>query len=170
MHILQCKDYKCKSHLEEIDTLHKDIVNSCMYAGQKSLPILGTTNVNGNKHNVRPGWNDYCRDKKELALFWHNKWKDEGKPHNSYSAVMRRVSRLQYHYSVRCIEKNKDIIKSNKMITQFMSDPRNAWKNCHKLKGKNKKAPNMVDEAIGEENISKVFSNKYDKLLNSVGV
>ena len=66
---------------------------------------------------------------------------------------MRRISRLPYHYSVRCIEKNKNIIESNKMISQFMSDPRNAWNKCHKLKGRNNKVPNMVDEAIGDENI-----------------
>ena len=51
-----------------------------------------------------------------------------------------------------------------------MSDPRNAWNKCHKLKGRNNKVPNMVDGAIGDENISRVFSNKYNALLNSVGV
>ena len=70
---------------------------------------------------------------------------------------MRRISRLQYHYAVRCIDNNRNIIKSNKMINQFISDPRNAWNTCHKIKGNKKKVPNMVDDAIGDKNISGVF-------------
>ena len=35
-----------------------------------------------------------------------------------------------------------------------------------KLKEIRKKVPNMVDDAIGDKNISGVFSNKYKTLLN----
>ena len=166
---LHCKDFRCKLHVDETESFYKNIINSCIIAGKKSLPLLGKGNSNIN-HNVKAGWNDYCKDKKELALFWHNNWKNEGRPHNSYTAVMRRISRLQYHYAVRCIDKNKNIIKSNKMVSQFISDPRNAWNNCHKLRGNSKKVPSMVDDVIGDKNISGVFSNKYSTLLNSVGV
>ena len=46
---------------------------------------------------------------------WHELWQSEARPHNTFSSIMRRKSRLQYHYAVKCIVKNKDSIRSANM-------------------------------------------------------
>ena len=155
---LQCRDFKCNRHFDELEKFHNSIINSCILSGQKSLPVTGKCRMNDDR-NRRIGWNEYCKEKRETAIMWHNKWKEEGRPHNSFSAVMRRVSRLQFHYSVKCIDKNKDIIRSNMIASQFISDPKNAWNKCHKFKGGNNKVPNIVDGVTGDKNISEIFSN-----------
>ena len=111
---LQCKMYNCSDHLKEINEFHNDIINACLSAGYESLPMTGKSTEGSHKSNTKPGWNEYCKDKKEIALYWHHQWVMEGRPHNTFNAIMRRKSRLQYHYSVKCIQKNVNLIKSEK--------------------------------------------------------
>ena len=167
IHVTKCKNFNCKTHFDEIEVFHNSIVKCCINAGQKSFPSLGKGNSN---QKVKAGWNEYCKEKREISLFWHEKWKNEGRPHNSHAAIMRRRTRLQYHYAVRCIEKNENIIKSNRIASELLKKPKTAWKNCQKLRGRNNKVPNMVDNVTGDKNISNVFSKKNYLLLNSVGI
>ena len=163
---LECNNSNCKVNLTDINTFHNNILNSCLVSGQKVLPVTGQKS--SNKQKAKAGWNEYVKDKREVALFWHETWKNEGRPHNSYSAIMRCKTRLQYHYAIKCIEKNENIIKSNNMADRFIKKPQKAWKDCAKLRGKSNNIPNMVDNTTGEENISKLFASKFYYLLNSV--
>ena len=131
------------------------------------LPATGKSQSNEQKKKA--GWNDYVKEKREVAMYWHTKWKHEGSPVNSFTAVMRRKTRLQYHYAIKCIEKNKNIIKSNNMARKFIEKPNKAWKECSKLRGRKNKIPNIVDNITGEKNISELFGNQFNGLLNSVG-
>ena len=86
------------------------MISACLSAGKKVIPTTSKKG-SGEQKIAKPGWNDYCREKREIAMYWHELWKSEGRPHNTFSSIMRRKSRLQYHYAVKCIVKNKDSIK-----------------------------------------------------------
>ena len=60
-HAVECRNLNCKSHYNDIDIFHNNIVNACITAGQKVLPSTGKGD---NGKNVKAGWNDYCKDKR----------------------------------------------------------------------------------------------------------
>ncbi len=39
-----------------------------------------------------PGWNEYVHSYFQTSLFWHSMWIQNGKPHNSVVADIRRRS------------------------------------------------------------------------------
>lgn len=164
----ECNLLNCEAHCTKLNEFSKSIVDSCLTAGHRSLPTIGNETETSYKKNVKAGWNDFCRDKKEIALYWHHRWKNDGKPSNSLSATMRRKTRMQYHYSVRCIEKNKDIIKADKMASKKSSNRNGLWKEAKKMRGKNNKLPIIVDNTSGEDNISELFGKKFHGIFNSV--
>ena len=109
--LFECRNVDCTEHLEQIQHLHDNVIAACLVAGQQAVPHTGGTEAR--KSNTKPGWNEYCREKKDLALFWHEKWKNEGRLHNTFAAHMRRKSRLQYHYAIRKIDLNSDALRGN---------------------------------------------------------
>ena len=81
---------------------------------------------------------------------------------------MRRKSRLQYHYSVKCIERNKELIKSEKMASKNPNNKDQLWREAKKMRGTNNRLPEIVDDILGDEEISNLFGGKFDCIYNSV--
>ena len=69
---------------------------------------------------------------------------------------------MQYHLAVRNIEKNKDIIRADKMASNRSNDK---WREAKKMRGKNNCLPELVDNVSGEENIAELFGNKFEGIL-----
>ena len=107
----------CNDVFNEINDFHNNIIKACLSASHDSLPMTGDPSTSKSKNNIKAGWNDFCKEKKEIALYWHHKWVNEGRLHNSFNTIMRKKSRSQYHYSVKCIQKNEDLIKSEKIAS-----------------------------------------------------
>ena len=89
-----CRDVGCTNHCEKIENFCADILSSCILAGQISIPH---TSSKGKQSNKKAGWNEYCREKKEKSLYWHEAWKNEGRKHNTCVAHITRKSRFEYH-------------------------------------------------------------------------
>ncbi len=51
-----------------------------------------------------PGYNEFVKNQREIAMLWHWLWKDNGKPRNGYYAEMRRSTRPQFHYAVKMLK------------------------------------------------------------------
>ena len=107
--------------------------------------------------------------KKEIALFWHVKWKEEGSQHNTFVAHMRSKTRLQYHYAVRRIDNNNNTLKSERMAANCIKDKRDMWSEAKKMRGNSRKLPNIVDNAVGDNDISNIFLDKFNNIFTSVG-
>ena len=54
------------------------------------------------------------------------------------------------------------------MVKNFIKNPKMAWKDCAKIRGKSNKIHNMVDNVTGEKPISNLFAKKFSDVLNSV--
>ena len=165
--LFECRNVDCTEHLEQIQHLHDNVIAACLVAGQQAVPHTGGTEAR--KSNTKPGWNEYCREKKDLALFWHEKWKNEGRLHNTFAAHMRRKSRLQYHYAIRKIDLNSDALKSERMAKNCIDNKKDMWKEAKQMKGNNNRLPNMVDSKVGDNDISTLFMNKFSHIFTSVG-
>ena len=138
-----------------------------MLAGQKVIPsTVSNTGISPSK--VKPGWNKYCKEKRDIDMYWHEEWKKEGRLHNTFFSNMRNKSRLQYHYAIRCIEKNKDAIISANMAKSGLENKKDLWTEAKKKRGCYNKLPNMVDGVTGDDNISQGYSTKFNSIFNSV--
>jgi hypothetical protein len=164
--VVQCNDIFCKKHSCEIDKLYIDIINCCINA---SKPLSCTTNNNSNKL-TKAGWNDVCKEKKQIALFWHSIWKSAGSPSNGYLANIRRSTRAVYHRSVKILKKDQDKLRSEKLASALVSDPsRNFWNEVKKFRGKSTCIPHNINGTTGDKNIANEFANKFKTIFNSVG-
>lgn len=160
---LNCCDYSCQQHSNDIEQFHDAIVSACLMAGDASIPkSIDST-------NCQPGWNDFVKEHKNEALNWHKIWKSHNSPHTGHVATMRRLTRARYHYAVRYIKKYKESISADKLAEHLMSHHDvSFWKEIKNVMGVKTKAPNNIDNCTGDNNIGDLFAEKYKSLYNSV--
>ena len=77
---------------------------ACSESSNKCLPHTSINNVNNGKKYI-PGWNEYVKEYAEKAKFWHEIWIQCGRPNQGEVAIIRRKTRLKYHYAIRCHER-----------------------------------------------------------------
>ena len=165
---LKCKNYKCTSHNDYIQSLYKEIIKCCHDASEKCLPHTSQRNNNGNK--IIPGWNEHVKEHAERAKLWHNIWKEKGCPTQGDIAAIRRKTRLKYHYAIRHVKKEQIRMRNISMgVAVANNNDRELWKEVKKISGSNYKLPNAMDGHTDIGEISDIFAEKYKSLYNSVG-
>ncbi len=128
---IKCQNYSCgqEEHKQTINKFHDDIVNACITASNKYIPLNKPTS------HVKPGWLEYVQPHQEKALFWHYIWKENRKPREGHTANIRRQTRAKYHLAIKHIQQNEDKIRSEKMANALLdNDSRNFWKETKKSK------------------------------------
>ena len=121
-----------------------------------------------NRKNLT-GWNEFVSPEKEKALFWRSIWINNGSPRQGYVADIMRRTRAKYHYAIRRIRNNSQLIKKRVMaraVAQKCS--RQLWTEVRKLRDCKSNLANCIDKKTGSESIAELFSEKYRELYNSV--
>ena len=112
-----CTNVNCDVHTDCIKKLYTDIVKFCLEADL----ILPNTSSNDNNNNTDKkrenvaGWNEFVREHRDNAMYWHQYWLDQGRPPDGNIALNRRLSRARYHCAVRFVNKEKHNIRSSRM-------------------------------------------------------
>jgi len=169
LNAIHCSDYGCpitNSHRNELDTFLSDIVLCCIEAENICIPKT-TNKVKGNI----PGWNDFVKGLHHEALYWHDLWKDAGRPHDGHLADKMRQSRHDYHYAIRFCKRNRDSITSMKMADALQSGRnRDFWKEVKNMQKSKKTIPTVVDNANNKHDIAELFHTKFKDLYNMTGI
>ena len=127
-----------------------------------------SNNLNG-KPNLIAGWNDYIQDKRQVSLFWHFLWKENGSPHHGYIANISRKTRAEYHYAIRSLLKQQTKIKSEKMAESISHNmTRDFWREVKRMKHSTKSTAMSIDGCNVDTDILDIFKTKYNDLYNSV--
>jgi hypothetical protein len=90
---LSCCDIKCNNanHNIAIAKYCEDIYKCCFNAGNATIPTSGQS-VTQNGAGII-GWNEHIRPYRDKSLFWHQLWKDAGKPrHGVLAGIMHSAS------------------------------------------------------------------------------
>ena len=165
---LSCKNYKCTSHTDYIQSLYKEIIKCCHDASEKYLPHTSLHNDKSNK--IIPGWNEHVKEHAERAKLWHHIWKEKSCPTQGDIAAIRRKTRLKYHYAIRYVKKEQIRMRNISMGNAVANNnDRELWKEVKKIYGTNNKLPNAMDGHTDADEISDIFAEKYKSLYNSVG-
>ena len=163
---ITCKEVNCTKHSESIRNMYNDIIMFCSEADK----VLSKSNASIVKKDIMVGWNDYVKEHKDEALYWHQVWLDNGRPPQGDIALNRRRTRAKYHYAIKFVNREKHRIRSNKMAEAIASNnDRNLWSEAKKIKQTNQSIPNIMDNVSGSEEINSLFTGKFKHLYNSVG-
>ena len=137
--ILNCYVY---SHIVSIQNFHDSIIASCLEAS-KVLPI-------SKKSKTIPGWNEHVERHKQTSQFWHFIWKECGSPPQGEIAQIMRSTRSKYHYAIRYVKKNEEIMRKNAMAKSISeNNSRDLWKEVYKVRSKSNTGSQCMDQATG---------------------
>ena len=163
---LRCRTHNCKDHTEFIRDLHNVIIDAC---NEASTAHLKYTNHKGGR-KIIPGWNDHVKEYAREAKYWHDVWVRDGKKRGGDIAEKKRISRLQYHYAIRCVKQENERIRNIKMAEAIsLNNSRALWDEARKMTKTNNNLPIMMDGSTDTNEIANIFSNRYNTLYNSVG-
>ena len=144
--------------------MYNDILGCILEAEEKNIPSTAPPS-----RKIIPGWKEHVEHYKKVALYWHQCWKDEGRPHQGETSHMCRVTRAQYHRVIKIVKRNDNQIKMNKMAEALTNNnTRDLFAESRRLKGRNSNLPKTVDDATNDEDISTLFAKKSKYLYNSV--
>ena len=163
-YITQCNNFFCVDHNERLLDLFNALIEIIKGCATISIPRK--------KVGVRrglPGWNEFVKPYREKALLWHEIWKSAGSPTQGHLAMIRRQTRAKYHWAVKFVKKNEDIIikyntanyLSKRSFSQF-------WEIIRKMKSVNQSLPGIVDGKTTCRDIANKFAEDYSCLYNSV--
>ena len=108
---------------------------------------------------VIPGWNDYVEYHRKEAIFWHYIWKCNNSPRVGTIADIRNSTRAKYHYALRYVRKNVEIINNRS---------RDFWSEVKKSRHAAGSFANVVDGETDPGEIGNILADKFDSLYNSV--
>jgi hypothetical protein len=162
-----CDDAPCseQDHLRALQGYHDYLVSACTVADY-AIPKTGTP------HQKRtPGWSEHVKPLHKRALFWHRIWIDCGRPLTGAVADVRRYTRRLYHKAAKQVTELQEDIRFERMAQNFdhAAERHDFWTQVKKIKSSAAQAPNRVDDADNDADISGVFRQKYERLYNSVG-
>ena len=147
---INCTNVFCNNneHAASIQQMHDDIISACIDASD-NIPI-----TKKNRKNL-PGWNKFVRPEKEKALFWRSIWINNGSPRQGYVADIMRRTRAKYHYAIKRIRNNSQLIKKRVMarvVTQKCS--RQLRTEVRKLRDCKSNLANCIDKKTGSESVT----------------
>ncbi len=162
--VLYCDDWCCVNHThsEQIREYYSAILNAML---QSSDHIPKTCKPEVNKRV--PGWNTYVKPFQEESIYWRRLY-DSMYPNASELVTrMMRQSRNNYHYAIRRVKSQKNLVKKCNFLNSMMKGDRQFHQEVKKVKQVNKTVPSSMDGITDANGIAEHFSDKYNSLFNS---
>ena len=124
--------------------------------------------VSGKRKNTKiiTGWNENVRVHRNQSIFWHNLWKDYGRPIDGLVCEIRRRTRFNYHLAIKKTRRNENKIKRELVASKLKSgNSKYFWNEINRLNAKPILHSNIIDNKTGEE-ACELFKSKYEVLYN----
>ena len=82
-----------------------------------------------------PGWKEQVKPFQEDSLFWHAIWRSAGRPNFGGLFEIMKKARNAYHYAVRRIKKQADLIRAQKLLEAAETGSADLLREMKKAKG-----------------------------------
>jgi hypothetical protein len=170
---LLCTDMCCKdvSHhtaisQSAISQYAEAVTSALLSAAQSNIPH---TNRRDSGTRCISGWSERVEPLRQKSLFWHRLWVDCGRPRNGVVADCMRRIRANYHYAVRQVKRDEELIVRDRIATALIEDPsRNFWAEVKKIRRNQVCSSKIVYGCTDETSIAQLFVRKYRSLYSSV--
>ena len=170
INIFYCNNFNCinHDHLYEFNLFLSSLLESIEIATFASIDIK-YKNSDNQKSKIMIGWNKYVEQYRKKSIFWHNIWKECGRPNDGHVAIIRRKTRQEYHKSVVNLKSNNDIMLKDKIaILLHDNEPKNFWREINKITNKRINI-NTIDGVTGVD-VCSIFQRKYEELYNEAPI
>ena len=162
---MHCKD---THHIECIDLFNSDICNALVHSSIQCIDICKTVSA---KDFIVPGFNDHVKTLHTEARNAYIIWRDMGKPRVGETCFRMRNTRLSFKYAFRQCKLLEETMRANALALSLLTKDSNSfWK--HVAATRNKRIcplpPTKVDDCVGNEKITDMWSKPYSTLLNSI--
>ena len=106
---------------------------------------------------------------RKIALFWRSSWLNMNSPRSRIGADIMRRTRAKYHYAIRRLTKQSDQLSKNENAQSIANNNyKDLWKEISKIRNSKSTTSTCIDNKINDDDITKVFFDKYNILYNSV--
>ena len=167
--LIHCNNFLCVNHNEVIWQKIDELLDILVSSAEHTIPIKSISNNNNDNKGIIPGWNDHVKPFREKSIFWHNTWKNAGRPRNGPIADARRFARTKYHWALKQVKKEKDKIilekNANNLATKSFQQ---FWRTIKNINGNDNRISSIIDGKINESEIANHFGDIYANLYNSV--
>ena len=163
-----CNDCNCKSssHTNMLTNVYETFTKSILDSSEK---VCNVRNTCATPRTVKPGWNEYVKEKHQAAIDFYKQWRDVGKPRNGPFFNMYYRSKLNYKYAVRAIKRNEESIKADNLARHFMNNKySNFWKSVKRFNNSKTVLPQSIDDAHGDTEICDRWKKHFKSIYNSV--
>ena len=156
-----CKNEMCQIGLSNFyNTLSKAIIK----VGERVFGLKGSA-----RGTPVPGWNELVREHHHLARQAFLAWRTAGSPREGDTAVRMRAYRAQFKLALRECRASEERLRTEAMANELANhNITGYWKSVKRLSPTSNKLSNKLDNATGEQDICKLWREKYVKLFNSV--
>ena len=158
-----CRDFTCcnAEHGQAINVYANSVSAACTAAAQFTIPQT----CSRQRSQRIPVWCEYVQPLRDKSLFWHRMWQDCGRPRSGVVFDCMRRSRLAYHYAIRKVRKDEQLIKSQCIATSMLSNnTRDFGAEIKRMRSKSTGVSRIVDRVSDSHAISKIFIDKYREL------
>lgn len=163
---LSCNDVNCivDSHRQDLDCFYNSICNALLSSSKVCIDTVKSSK----NHNV-PGWNEHCKDLHADARESYILWRDMGKPRSGPICELMRRSRLRFKYAFRQCKRQEKVERANAMAKDLESkDLRSFWNKVTQLQNKKLPIPTHVNGSHGEQDITHMWKDHYETIMNCV--
>ena len=135
--------------------------------------ILATgTTVFGSKSRqtyIKPRRSEYVKNCYEESRRAFLQWRRDGSPRNGVSANLMRQKRALFELTLKQCKHDEELMRTEALASKLRSGKvPSFWSEVSRMTGRVKKLPQSNDQVSGDEEISKLWKEKYSGVLNSI--
>ncbi len=148
-----------------IDYFYDSLITCIKQAVSSCIPHNVTVN---SSHNI-PGWNDYVREKHDVARQAFLAWRQCGSQRQGAEYLLMQKSRAQFKLALRYCRDHLEQMKADAVANSVLDkNARKFWQCVHKMS--NSKATslvNNVNNVTGEQNVALMWQDHFQNLYCS---
>ena len=160
-----CNKGSCNDilHWVDLESRWSDFVNTVIQTGYE---VFGTVR---RVHKVIPGWNGHIKELHRRARGAFKHWRRCGSPRNGDEATAMRRTRAAFKHAIRRCRQQEEAMRAEAMLEKLASrDPRAFWRGVAASGSSGAVRPDRIDGAVGDEDVARLWANKFGGVLNSV--
>jgi len=163
--MILCDDPCCtsESHRSAITRMYSDITGALKKASEKFTCVNRTP-----EHGHVRGWNDYCKAAHEQARESYLLWRDNGKARQGLIYENMKKNRAYFKYVFRKCNASNNRMVADSLANKLLSkNDKQFWKEIKKVNTDKKCVADTVNNVRGRQNITDMWKNHFESLLNS---
>lgn len=165
---LNCSDFQCSSHNLDFNNFMFDIIEAIETSTVSNIPSSNDIKLKKNNKgkNIFIGWNSGVRSFRQQTIFWHNIWKECGRPYDGWVADIRRHTRFNYHQAIKITRHNKsNFVRGNVAQRLVKGNQKYFWREVGSIYSNPNPKTNEIDGKHGIDACN-IFKDKYESLYN----